>query len=104
MAVITCEPLAEETKSKFAEPFESASAELTVAPSTRMFKVPVGVVALEIEPEATVRVTASFTPTVGAFVAAESEVLDAFSDEPVCAGHAVSSLSKLMEPRPEARS
>jgi hypothetical protein len=104
VAVITCEPLADETKSKVAEAFESASEEFAFVPSTRIFNVPVGVVVTEPEPEATVIVILSSAPMAGDALAADSVVLDAVDVEPAPAGHAFKSLWKSIDPKPEAKS
>ncbi len=45
-----------------------------------MVRVPVGVAVLELDPEATVIVIASFAPAAGVAVAAESVVFDATGD------------------------
>jgi hypothetical protein len=66
-----------EEKLYAAEPFASVSDEVCVAPSTAIVNVPVGVVVLEADPEATVTVIASLAPDAGVVVAAESIVFDA---------------------------
>lgn len=52
---------------------------VTVLPSTRSVRVPVGAVVLEEEPEATVMVMLSLAPEVGVVVAADSVVVEAAS-------------------------
>jgi hypothetical protein len=104
VAVITCEPLAEETKLKVADALESASEEFAFAPSTTIFRVPVGVAVTDPEPEETVIVILSSAPMAGDVLAADSVVLDAVNAEPVLTGHALKSLWKSIEPRPDAKS
>ena len=72
-------------------------------PSTETATVPVGVVVLDVEPEATVIVIVSLTPDAGVDVAAARVVFEATSDvvEP---GHADNRLKKSIEPSPVASS
>jgi len=74
-----------------AEPFDRASDEVTVVPSTIMVKVPVGVVVLELESEATLIVMVSLVPGAGVVVAVERVVFEATPDDEDV-GHAVSRL------------
>jgi hypothetical protein len=69
------------------EPPESARDGFTTVPSTAMDSVPVGVVVLELEADATLIVMASFAPEAGVVVAAESVVVEATGVEPDV-GHA----------------
>ena len=55
----------------------------------------------EVDPEATVIVTASLAPGAGVMVAAESVVFDGTNDEED-PGQAVIKLNKSTEPRPDA--
>ena len=73
-----------------------------MVPSTTTFTVPVGVP--DPVPEATVIVMASFVPTAGEVVAAESVVRDAVNDDPAPAGHALKRLLKSIDPKPVAKS
>ena len=58
-----------------AEPPESAGGGVTVAPSTVIVRLPVGVAVLELEADATLIVTTSLAPEAGVVVAAESTVV-----------------------------
>ena len=71
---------------------------LTTVPSTDTDTVPVGVVVLDDELEATAIVMASVVPGATVLFAGVTVVVDATKD------HAVSRLLKSMEPRPVARS
>jgi hypothetical protein len=75
-----------------AEPLDKAREEVSVVPSTRMVKVPVGVVVTELEPEATVIVTVSVAPAAGVVVVAEKETVEASSADEVVVGHASNKL------------
>ncbi len=76
-----------------AEPFDSASDEFTVVPSTTMVSVPVGVVVTEEEAAATLIVMTSLAPEDGDVVAAESVVVEpANVDTVVFTGQAESRL------------
>jgi hypothetical protein len=87
---MTCDPLVVEEKVYVAVPLDSASEEVSVVPSTSTVKVPVGVVAMELELEpATVIVIASLAPEAGAALAAVSVVVEAASDDPFDAGQLV---------------
>jgi len=86
-----------------AEPFDRASDEVSVVPSTTMVKVPVGVAVLEFESEVTVMVMTSLALGAGVVVAAERVVFDGSSDEEGV-GHAVRRLKKSTEPKPDASS
>ena len=68
-----------------------------------MVRVPVGVTVLELDPEATVIIMASFAPAAGVAVTAESVVFEGTNavEDP---GHAVSKLKKSIEPKPDASS
>ena len=81
-----------------------AREEVSVVPSTSIVKVPVGVVVLVLEPEATVMVIVSSAPLAGVLVAADNVVVEASNDEAGIVGHADSRLEKSSEPRPEASS
>ena len=60
-----------------AVPFTKVSAGVCIVPSTVIVTLPVGVAMLELDPEATVMVIASFAPAFGVVAAAESVVLEA---------------------------
>ena len=75
-----------------------------MVPSTSIVKVPVGVVVLELEPEATVMVIVSSAPAAGELVVADKVVVEASNDEAGIVGQAPSRLEKSSEPRPEASS
>jgi hypothetical protein len=92
VASITCDPAVVEEKEYVAEPVERASDDVCVVPSTVTLTVPVGVVASEVESEATVMVMVSLAPEAGVLVEAESVVVEAVNEEAVVEGHAVSSL------------
>ena len=76
---MVCEPAVVEENVYVAVPFDRASEEVTVARSTAMVKVPVGVAVLELEADVTLMVIASFVPEPGVVVAAVSAVLEATS-------------------------
>src|SRR2546430_17385163 len=69
-------PATVEEKVYVADPFVSVRDGVCVAPSTAMVSVPVGVVVLEVDAEATVMLMASLAPTAGVLVAAESVVFE----------------------------
>jgi hypothetical protein len=75
-----------------AEPLDKAREEVSVVPSTRMVKVPVGVVVTELEPEATVIVMVSAAPDAGIVVVAERKRVEASSADEVVVGHASNKL------------
>lgn len=81
-----------------------AREEASVAPSTSIVKVPVGVVVLEAEPGTTVMVIVSSAPLVGVVVAADKVVTDGSNDEAGIVGQVLSRLEKSTEPRPDASS
>ena len=58
-------------------PFTKVSAGVCIVPSTLIVTVPVGVAVLELDPEVTVMVIASFAPAFGVVAAAESVVFEA---------------------------
>ena len=60
-----------------AEPFVTVRVGVCVVPSTAMVSVPVGIVVLEADAEATVMLMASLAPGAGVPVAAESVVFEA---------------------------
>ncbi len=74
-----------------AEPFDRASEEVSLVPSTTMVKVPVGVAVFELEADATLMVMSSLALEAGVVVAAESVVVVATSEDPEV-GHAISKL------------
>src|SRR2546430_16928441 len=69
-------PATVEEKVYVADPFVSVRDGVCVAPSTAMVSVPVGVVVLEVDAEATVMLMASLAPTAGVLVAAERVVFE----------------------------
>ena len=69
-----CDPAIVEEKVYVAEPADRAREEVTLAPSTAIVKVPMGVVVLELEAEATLMVMVSLAPGAGVVVAADSVV------------------------------
>src|SRR5437588_13064798 len=69
-------PATVEEKVYVADPFVSVRDGVCVVPSTAMVSVPVGVVVLEVDAEATVMLMASLAPTAGVLVAAESVVFE----------------------------
>ena len=75
-----------------AEPLDKAREEVSVVPSTRMVKLPVGVVVAALEPEATVIVIVSAVPDAGVVVVAESETVEGSSVDEVVVGHASNKL------------
>jgi len=74
---MVCDPPINDEKVYIAEPFVSERAGLCVAPSTTIVNVPVGVVVLELDPDATVIVTASLAPAATVLVDADNVVFDA---------------------------
>ena len=76
-AVMVCEPTTAEENVYVADPFTKVSAGVCIVPSTVIVTLPVGVAMLELDPEATVMVIASFAPAFGVVAAAESVVLEA---------------------------
>ena len=76
---MVCDPPINDEKVYIAEPFVSERAGLCVAPSTTIVNVPVGVVVLELDPDATVIVTASLAPAATVLVDADNVVFDATS-------------------------
>ena len=60
-----------------ADPFVSVSGGVCCVPSTETVTVPVGVVVLEADPEATVMLMASLAPAAGVLLAAETVVFEA---------------------------
>ena len=75
------------------DPFDSASDEFTVLPSTMIASVPVGVVVTELEADATLIVMRSLAPEDGDVVAAESVVAEPANVDPeVLTGQAESRL------------
>ena len=69
-------PATVEEKVYVADPFVSVRDGVCVVPSTAIVSVPVGVVVLEVDAEATVMLMASLAPTAGVLVAAESVVFE----------------------------
>jgi hypothetical protein len=69
------EPAVGDENPYVAEPPARAREEVTVVPSTAMDRVPVGVVVLELEADATLMLIASVAPEAGVVVAAESAVV-----------------------------
>lgn len=92
VALMTCDPDVVEEKVYVAEPPESARDDVSVVPSTVTVRVPVGVVVIELDPEATVMVITSLAPEEGVLLAAVREVVVASRDEAELEGHAVSRL------------
>lgn len=78
VAAIVCEPVTVDEKLYVAEPLVSVSVDAGV-PSTETATVPVGVVVLDVEPEATVIEIASVAPEAGVVLAAISVVLEVTS-------------------------
>jgi hypothetical protein len=78
---MVCEPAVVDENVYVAEPPESARAEFTVAPSTAMDKLPVGVAVVELEADATLIVMTSLAPEAGVVVAADSAVVVATGAE-----------------------
>jgi hypothetical protein len=74
---MVCDPLINDEKVYVAEPFVSERGGLCVAPSTAIANVPVGAVALELDPDATVIVRASLAPAATVLVDADNVVFDA---------------------------
>lgn len=103
VAEIVWDPITIEEKLKVAEPFTSASDEVCVVPSTTIVKVPVGVVVVELDPDATVMVIVSLAPDAGVDVAAARVVFEPTSDV-VDPGQADNRLKKSIEPNPVASS
>ena len=103
IAVIVCAPEAVEEKLYVAEPLISPSDGVCVVPSTATVSVPVGVIVLEDDAEATVIVMTSFAPGAGVVVAAESVVFDV-TGEVEDPGQSVNKLKKSTEPKPDASS
>ena len=76
---MVCDPPINDEKVYVAEPFASERVGLCVAPSTTIVNVPVGAVVLELDPDATVIVTASLAPAATVLVDADNVVFDATS-------------------------
>lgn len=87
-----------------AVPLEIARDDVLVVPSTTMVRVPVGVVVLELAPDATVIEIVSSAPDSGELVAAVSVVMDGSKNEAGIVGHTWSKLKKSRDPSPEASS
>ena len=80
--MMVCDPVVVEEKVYVADPAVRARDVFTVVPSTAIVKVPVGLVVLELEAEATFIVMASVPPEAGVLVAADSVVVVATGVEP----------------------